>query len=414
MRGFSWITGVTGGGGGSSNSFTTIQPDLGTAPVASSATDTLTLTSTVLGITGNSGTKTITFTYLNNSIDLTTKVTGILPVANGGTNSSAALNNNRVMQSSGGAVVEAAAITASRALVSDTNGIPVASAVTATTLAFLDATSSVQTQLNAKQTTTLTDGNILVGNGSNVATSVNPSGDIDISNAGVFSINSGVIVNADVSGSAAIDFSKLAALPSTNILVGNGSNVATAVAMSADGTLSNAGALTIGTGVVTYAKMQTFGANRMIANNTAGAAAPAEHPFISKAAATLSSTVTWTGTTAPSGSTTFEYGFQQTGNKVNFWIALKYSVAGATLQAVAIEFPSDMPTPYEPVGLTAASEKLYSITGMIDSASTGSAGVCRAWIRRNAADNNYEAFVQTGSGSNNSILAWVNGQYFTS
>ena len=56
---------------------------------------------------------------------------------------------------------------------------------------------------------TLADGNILVGNGSGVATSVNPSGDIDISNTGAFSIASGVIVNADVNGSAAIDVSKL-------------------------------------------------------------------------------------------------------------------------------------------------------------------------------------------------------------
>lgn len=76
-----------------------------------------------------------------------------LAVSRGGTNSGTSLNNNRVIQSSGGAIVEAAAITASRALVSDTNGIPVASSVTSTTLAFLDATSSVQTQLNNKQAT---------------------------------------------------------------------------------------------------------------------------------------------------------------------------------------------------------------------------------------------------------------------
>ena len=44
----------------------------------------------------------------------------------------------------------------------------------------------------------LTDGNILVGDASNVAVSVNPSGDIDISNAGVFSIVAGVIVDADI------------------------------------------------------------------------------------------------------------------------------------------------------------------------------------------------------------------------
>jgi len=65
--------------------------------------------------------------------------------------------------------------------------------------------------------TTLTDGNILVGNGSNVATSVNPSGDVDIANDGTFSIASAVIVNADVNASAAIDVSKTALTAGTNI-----------------------------------------------------------------------------------------------------------------------------------------------------------------------------------------------------
>lgn len=63
---------------------------------------------------------------------------------------------------------------------------------------------------NNKLTSTLTDGNILVGNASNVATSVNPSGDVDVSNAGVFSINAGVIVNADINAAAAIDATKIA------------------------------------------------------------------------------------------------------------------------------------------------------------------------------------------------------------
>ena len=39
----------------------------------------------------------------------------------------------------------------------------------------------------------LADGNILIGNGSNIATSVNPSGDIDISNAGAFELNATAI-----------------------------------------------------------------------------------------------------------------------------------------------------------------------------------------------------------------------------
>ena len=44
-------------------------------------------------------------------------------------------------------------ITANRALISNGSGLPVASTVTATTLAFMDATSSVQTQINSVTTT---------------------------------------------------------------------------------------------------------------------------------------------------------------------------------------------------------------------------------------------------------------------
>jgi len=62
----------------------------------------------------------------------------------------------------------------------------------------------------------LADGNILVGNGSNVATSVNPSGDIDVTNAGVFSIASDTIINADVKSDAAIVDTKLATIATAN------------------------------------------------------------------------------------------------------------------------------------------------------------------------------------------------------
>ena len=53
----------------------------------------------------------------------------------------------------GTAVSQLSAITASRVLVSDTNGLPTHSSVTTTTLGYLDATSSIQTQLDAKQAT---------------------------------------------------------------------------------------------------------------------------------------------------------------------------------------------------------------------------------------------------------------------
>lgn len=87
-------------------------------------------------------------------IALGTEVSGTLPIANGGTNSTTALNNNRFIVSSGSAIVEHGAITASRALASDANGLPEASAATATELGYLTGvTSAIQTQLNGKQAT---------------------------------------------------------------------------------------------------------------------------------------------------------------------------------------------------------------------------------------------------------------------
>jgi len=53
----------------------------------------------------------------------------------------------------GTAVSQLAAITADRVLISNANGLPTHSSVTTTTLGYLDATSSIQTQLNAKQAT---------------------------------------------------------------------------------------------------------------------------------------------------------------------------------------------------------------------------------------------------------------------
>lgn len=55
----------------------------------------------------------------------------------------------------------------------------------------------------------------------------------------------GSILNADISNSAAIAFSKLAALTSAHFLVGSAGNVATDVAMSGDISLANTGATAI-------------------------------------------------------------------------------------------------------------------------------------------------------------------------
>lgn len=57
--------------------------------------------------------------------------TGTLPVANGGTNSSTALNNNRIIVSSSGSIVEASALTSGQLLIGSTSAAPVAATLTA-------------------------------------------------------------------------------------------------------------------------------------------------------------------------------------------------------------------------------------------------------------------------------------------
>lgn len=118
--------------------------------------------------------------------------------------------------------------------------------------------------------TTLTSGHIYVGNGSNVATDVAMSGDGTLANTGALTIANSAITNAKVSASAAIDFSKLASLSSANILVGNGSNVATAVALSGDITISNAGVTAIGSNKVTNAMLAQVATATFKGRTTAG------------------------------------------------------------------------------------------------------------------------------------------------
>lgn len=64
-------------------------------------------------------------------------------------------------------------------------------------------------------------------------------------NVAASSIDDDSIKNIKINSAAAIDYSKLGALTDANILVGDGSNVATVVAMSGDVAIANTGATTI-------------------------------------------------------------------------------------------------------------------------------------------------------------------------
>ncbi len=127
----------------------------------------------------------------------------------------------------------------------------------------------------------LPSGEILVGSAGNVPTAVAVTGDVVISNTGVTAISAGVIVNADIASGAAIAFSKLASLTSGQILVGSAGNVPTAVAMSGDATIIASGALTIAANAITTAKI--LNANVTLAKLAAGITPAAVIKFFGQA-----------------------------------------------------------------------------------------------------------------------------------
>lgn len=165
---------------------------------------------------------------------------GVLPIANGGTNSSTALNNNRNIISSGGAIVESAAITANRALASNSSGIPVASTTTDTELGFVSGvTSSIQTQLNGKQATgnyiTALTGDVVATGPGSVTATIQP-----------LAVTTGKINNN------AVDNTKLAQMPAFTFKANNTAGTANAQ----DITVSAANAM-LGTAGVPYGAVQT-------------------------------------------------------------------------------------------------------------------------------------------------------------
>lgn len=73
-------------------------------------------------------------------------------------------------------------------------------------------------------------------------------------------IADGTIVNADINASAGIDYSKLAALSAGRLIVGNASNVPTAVDITGDVTINSSGVTAIGSGVIVNADINASAA----------------------------------------------------------------------------------------------------------------------------------------------------------
>lgn len=94
----------------------------------------------------------------------------------------------------------------------------------------------------------------------------------------------GAVTNAKVNAAAGIEFSKLEALTSGEIIVGSAGNVPTAVAMSGDATIVASGAVTLGA-VVKASKVATYTPEAVIAG------VPVLHVFNMVAGATATRTI---------------------------------------------------------------------------------------------------------------------------
>jgi hypothetical protein len=137
----------------------------------------------------------------------------------------------------------------------DISGTVITSADTGTVTNTMLAGSIAFTKL-----ATLNSANLIIGNASNQAAAVAITGDITMSNAGVVGLTAGAIINADINANADIAFSKLTALNSGAILIGNASNVAAGVAVTGDISITNAGVTAITSGVIVNADVNATAA----------------------------------------------------------------------------------------------------------------------------------------------------------
>lgn len=196
-----------------------------------------------------------------------------------GVPTSALIVNANIDTSAAIAVTKLAAVTASRVLVSDGDGKLSASSVTATTLGYLDATSSIQTQINSKQATitgaaTSIDDVDLVANKVLVSDASGKVAASSVSDTTLSYLDATSSVQTQIDGKQAADsdLTALANLSSTGVVARTGSGTAAVRTITGttnkitvtdgDGVSGNP-TLNIGSDVVTITGVQTLSQKRL-------------------------------------------------------------------------------------------------------------------------------------------------------
>lgn len=236
------------------------------------------------------------------------------------------------------------------------------------------------------------------GSGSQVATIANNA----VTNAKLDDVNTQTFKGRTTAGTG--DPEDLTIAQAKTMLNLSGTNTGDqTITLTGDVTGSGTGsfAATIGNNTVTTAKMVQLGAYKFWANDTNASANAAENDFRDESAAAITATITFTGTTAPSGASTLSQWFLRIGDTVFYKFMLTYASASTATTVVTIAFPSEFPTPLVPTGLSAANNFLYfmdysrAITtpaGAITSNATG----C---LKRNAGNTANEFVFSLASGN---------------
>jgi hypothetical protein len=149
------------------------------------------------------------------------------------------------------------------------------------------------------------------------------------------------------------------------------------------------------------------------ANNTNATANATANTFKAIAKQTYSGSITWTGTTQPTGATQHSYSWQQVGNVVTFSLCLIYATQGGALTQVLMTLPSDMPSPVKPDGITATNDVICMLVGQLNAANTISANQHRASLRIDASSTSAFQLAINAPSAGNHKSAWISGTYLT-
>ena len=151
----------------------------------------------------------------------------------------------------------------------------------------------------------------------------------------------------------------------------------------------------------------------MKANNTNAAASEATQTFRDSTQKAYTGTITWTGTTAPSGTTNHTYQWSQIGKLVFLRINLDYSIVGVLLTQLIMTLPSDCPTPLIPTNVGATNVIVYcsgALTAQKTIAAATSQSPGFSALRINAAGTGYELILTRNAQAYQ--YAYITLQYF--